>query len=146
MANLTLRQVKGSPLTISEMDGNFEYFTGSYTNTGTITAQGFIGTFTGSFSGSISGVITSASYAINAGTAQNATSASYALDATNATNATNAATASYITTAQTASYILATDIDGSTLGNYIDDAAAAVGGVPLYGLYRNGNIVLIRIV
>jgi hypothetical protein len=48
MANLTLRQVKGSPLTIPEMDGNFEYFTGSYTNTGTITAQGFIGSFTGS--------------------------------------------------------------------------------------------------
>jgi hypothetical protein len=30
MANLTLRSVKGSALTIPEMDGNFEYFTGSY--------------------------------------------------------------------------------------------------------------------
>ena len=69
MANLTLRQVKGSPLTIAEMDGNFEYFTGSYTNTGTITAQGFSGSFTGSFSGSISGIATSASYATNAATA-----------------------------------------------------------------------------
>ena len=48
MANLTLRQNKGSALTIPELDGNFEYFTGSYTNTGTITAQGFIGSFTGS--------------------------------------------------------------------------------------------------
>lgn len=48
MANLTLRQVKGSPLTIAEMDGNFEYFTGSYTNTGIITALGFSGSFTGS--------------------------------------------------------------------------------------------------
>ena len=48
MANLTLRQTKGSALTIPELDGNFEYFTGSYTNTGTITAQGFIGSFTGS--------------------------------------------------------------------------------------------------
>jgi len=47
MANLTLRQTKGSALTIPELDGNFEYFTGSYTNTGTITAQGFIGSFTG---------------------------------------------------------------------------------------------------
>ena len=61
MANLTLRQVKGSPLTIAEMDGNFEYFTGSYTNTGIITAQGFVGTFTGSFSGSVIGA-DSASY------------------------------------------------------------------------------------
>lgn len=53
MANLTLRQIKGSPLTIPEMDGNFEYFTGSYTNTGTITAQGFIGSFTGSITSAI---------------------------------------------------------------------------------------------
>jgi hypothetical protein len=30
MANLTLRSVKGSPLTFEELDGNFEYFTGSY--------------------------------------------------------------------------------------------------------------------
>jgi hypothetical protein len=30
MANLTLRSVKGSALTNDELDGNFEYFTGSY--------------------------------------------------------------------------------------------------------------------
>jgi hypothetical protein len=87
MANLTLRQVKGSPLTIAEMDGNFEYFTGSYTNTGTITAQGFIGSFTGSISGSVTGNAISASYAISASHAQ------------------NAVTASYVVTAQTASYL-----------------------------------------
>jgi hypothetical protein len=29
MANLTLRSVKGSALTNEELDGNFEYFTGS---------------------------------------------------------------------------------------------------------------------
>ena len=46
MANLTLRQTKGSALTIAELDGNFEYFTGSFTNTGTITAQNFVGSFT----------------------------------------------------------------------------------------------------
>jgi hypothetical protein len=44
MANLTLRSIKGSALTMAEMDGNFEYFTGSYTNDGIITAQGFDGT------------------------------------------------------------------------------------------------------
>lgn len=54
MADLTLRQVKGSPLTIAELDGNFEYFTGSFTNTGIITAQGFSGSFTGSISGEVS--------------------------------------------------------------------------------------------
>ena len=30
MANLTLRSIKGSSLTYDEVDGNFEYFTGSY--------------------------------------------------------------------------------------------------------------------
>jgi hypothetical protein len=29
--------------------------------------------------------------------------------------------------------------------NYADDTAAAAGGVPLGGLYRNGNFILIRI-
>ena len=29
--------------------------------------------------------------------------------------------------------------------NFIDDAAAAVGGVPLGGLYRNGSAIAIRI-
>jgi hypothetical protein len=50
MGNLTLRSVKGSPLSFSEMDSNFEHFTGSFTNTGIITAVGFSGSFTGSFS------------------------------------------------------------------------------------------------
>ena len=30
--------------------------------------------------------------------------------------------------------------------NFVDDAAAAIGGVPLGGLYRNGNFIVIRIV
>jgi hypothetical protein len=34
---------------------------------------------------------------------------------------------------------------GSELGDYADDAAAAAGGVPLYGLYRNGNAVQQRV-
>lgn len=54
MANLTLRQVKGSPLTIAEMDGNFEYFTGSHAITGSLIV-------TGGITGSISGDVT-ASY------------------------------------------------------------------------------------
>ena len=105
MANLTLRQVKGSPLTISEMDGNFEYFTGSYTNTGTITAQGFNGSFTGSLSGS---------YIISTGL--------------------KVSSSGYITLSQVSASL-----------NFVDDAAAATGGVPLGGLYRNGNFVMIRI-
>jgi len=29
--------------------------------------------------------------------------------------------------------------------NFADDVAAAAGGVPLGGLYRNGNFILIRL-
>jgi hypothetical protein len=29
--------------------------------------------------------------------------------------------------------------------NFADDTAAAAGGVPLGGLYRNGNFVMIRL-
>jgi len=54
MANLTLRQVKGSPLTIAELDGNFEYFTGSHAITGSLIV-------TGGITGSVSNA-TSASY------------------------------------------------------------------------------------
>lgn len=31
-----------------------------------------------------------------------------------------------------------------TLGNYADDSAAASGGVPVGGFYRNGSVVMIR--
>lgn len=32
-----------------------------------------------------------------------------------------------------------------TLGNYVDDAAAAAGGVPVNGLYRNGSVLMVRV-
>jgi hypothetical protein len=54
MANLTLRSVKGSPLTNAEMDGNFEYFTGSHTLTGSLTTtEGIITSGSILISGSI---------------------------------------------------------------------------------------------
>ncbi len=34
----------------------------------------------------------------------------------------------------------------NSIGNYADDAAAAAGGVPINGLYRNGNVIQIRII
>ncbi len=93
MANLTLRSVKGSALTIAEMDENFEYFTGSYTNTGTITATGFVGDVTGSVSGSVTG------------------------------NADTATTASYVAGADVDGYVaLATDADLATTASYVDGA------------------------
>ena len=96
MANLTLRQVKGSALTIAEMDGNFEYFTGSYTNTGTITAQGFVGDLTGSVSGNIIGTASTASYVAGASVNGIVASASHAVSASYAVSASHAVTASFV--------------------------------------------------
>ncbi|HET8689802.1 MAG TPA: hypothetical protein VFM18_24630 [Methanosarcina sp.] len=31
------------------------------------------------------------------------------------------------------------------LGNYANDSAAATGGVPLGGLYRNGSVLMVRV-
>ena len=71
--------------------------------------------------------------------APNATSASYALTAT---SASYALTASYLNPV-TSGYLTLTQVSQSL--NYSDDTAAAAGGVPLGGLYRNGNFILIRI-
>ena len=47
--------------------------------------------------------------------------------------------------AATASYVEADSIDYSGLTHYNDDTAAAAGGVPIGGLYRNGNFLVIRL-
>jgi hypothetical protein len=71
--------------------------------------------------------------------APNATTASYAISAS---FATNAASASYLNPI-TNSYVVLTQVSQSL--NYVDDVAAAAGGVPLGGIYRNGNFILIRL-
>ena len=47
--------------------------------------------------------------------------------------------------AATASYVEADSVDYSGLTHYNDDTAAAAGGVPIGGLYRNGNFLVIRL-
>lgn len=32
-----------------------------------------------------------------------------------------------------------------TLGDYADDSAAASGGIPINGLYRNGSVLMVRV-
>lgn len=58
---LVYRQTKGEALTFAELDGNFQYFTGSHAITGSlivsqaVTASFFTGSFTGIFTGSFNG-------------------------------------------------------------------------------------------
>jgi transcriptional regulator GlxA family with amidase domain len=63
-------------------------------------------------------------------------------NATSASYATTAATASYLNPI-TDSFVVLTQVSQSL--NFVDDTAAAAGGVPLGGLYRNGNFILIRL-
>jgi hypothetical protein len=98
---LTLRLEKGSPLTLRELDDNFNHFTGSHTVSGSITAE--------AFSGSFYGTIESASYALTASYVEGTIeSASYAL------------TASYVEgTIESASYVADAVYTGSVLGNVL---------------------------
>lgn len=40
----------------------------------------------------------------------------------------------------------AVQITASALGNYVNDAAAAAGGVPVNGIYRNGSFLMVRVI
>jgi hypothetical protein len=96
------------------------------------------------------GLITSASYATFAETASyfsgSIETASYALTASylngGAETASYALTASYVEQAQSSSYYV---MSNWSTNNFADDTAAAAAGVPLGGIYRTGNIVVVRI-
>ena len=107
-------------------------FTNGLTVTGSLVATSFTGSLFGTASNAVSSSYSlSGSYAVTASYANTATSASYAV------------TASYLNPVTTG-YVILTQVSASL--NYADDAAAAAGGVPLGGLYRNGNFIAIRIV
>jgi hypothetical protein len=105
-------------------------FTGSLVGTASYATQALSASY---WSGSITNSAT-ASYV------QTAQTASYVL---NAVSASNASTASYLNPIEN-SYLVLSQVSQSL--NFQDDTEAAAGGVPLGGLYRNGNFILIRIV
>lgn len=45
-----------------------------------------------------------------------------------------------------ATYLAGIPPNGVKLGDYVNDAAAAAGGVPLYGYYRTASVVKQRVV
>ena len=135
-------------------------------NTGS--AQSLTGslTITEGITGSLQGTATTASYV------EIAQTASYVVTAQTASYVETAQTASYVDVfnidgtgpfAITGSNSFIGDqiitgsitVSGSNIShvfpvissslNFVDDAAAAAGGVPLGGLYRSGNFILIRI-
>ena len=77
---------------------------------------------------------TTASYALNAELLDNRDSTTFANTGSNTFNGNQTISTGYVILSQVSSSL-----------NYADDTAAAAGGVPLGGLYRNGNFILIRI-
>jgi hypothetical protein len=105
------------------------------------------------FTGSLQGTASYATQALSAsywsGSVTNAATASYVQTAQTASYVLNAISASYASTASYLnpienSYLVLSQVSQSL--NFQDDTEAAAGGVPLGGLYRNGNFILIRIV
>jgi hypothetical protein len=88
----------------------------------------------------------SSSYATTASFALYAVSASYEINYESSSSyADFAQTASYVQNAVTASNVLtATALSGLLLLDFENDAQASASGVPIGGLYRNGNVVAIR--
>lgn len=112
---LTYRSVKGSALTIEELDDNFRHFTGSQAITGSIIADSFSGSFSGSFEGdgsNITGVTATLPTGVISSSAQ-----IEALEFINSsvTSSMSVATSSYIEQAQSASYIAGANVDGVVL-------------------------------
>jgi hypothetical protein len=92
-----------------------------------------------------SGFASTATYSYQSGygaTSGFATTASYAYQSGYGITAGFATTASYLNPV-TNGYVVLTQVSASL--NFVDDASAAAGGVPLGGLYRNGNFILVRI-
>lgn len=134
---------------------NSKNLTGSYILSGSLTSN----------NGITSSIFGTSSWANNSITSSHALTASYALNGNisssglttgstypitsswseNSLTASSCVSASYAPTNNniTASYAIFINVSSSL--NFTDDAAAAAGGVPLGGLYRNGNFILIRL-
>lgn len=119
MALILRKNTGNDPLTYDQLDGNFEYFTGSHAITGSLVVSGGI-------TGTLLGTASTASFVTLAQTA------SYVTTAQTASFVTLAQTASYVENAQTASYINPTFISASAaasgFSNTIDLGSLATTG------------------
>jgi len=133
-------QLSGSLFSVSDISGIpvMEAFSDNTVKIGrygfeAIKVSGSAASVTGSFSGSFSGSFF--------GSGSQSVSASYALTASFVLPLSQSFALSGSFTQ--AGYHILTTVSQSL--NYVDDVAAAAGGVPLGGLYRNGNFILIRL-
>ena len=82
-------------------------------------------------------------YALNGGTSLH-TGSTYPITSSRSITSSYSSTSSLAQGLHvTNGYVILKNVSSSL--NFVDDVAAAAGGVPLGGLYRNGNFILIRI-
>jgi len=136
---LTYRQTKGSALTISEIDGNFAYFTGSHAITGSLTVSESIQT-TGSIS-VLGSIQTTGSISV-LGSIQ--TTGSLTVSGSIRTTGSLTVSGSIQTTGSI--LVSGSGLSPITLFNvpeYISNAAALTAGLTSGMIFRNQNSLMI---
>ena len=162
---LTLRLVKGYELTYTELDDNFIFLSSSYLTTSSfndfISSSYGTGSFTGSFIGEFDGILlgtaATASYGNGNfnGLFSGSASGSFQGNGSGLTGVTGEWDGTLNGNAQiTGSLIISGSSTGSFNGPVIlnltaipvatDNSTAAAAGVPVGGLFINGNVISIR--
>jgi hypothetical protein len=138
LAGVTLRVIKGSKLTIAELDSNFSSITSSVeTSTANIT------TLNTRVTQSILAFPNLLAGANGAGGAGLITSGNLFVTGTLSVSGSQ----TYSGSANFLGRVIASGSGNSVLGsNYADDTAAAAGGIPIGGMYHNAGAIRIRIV
>ncbi len=137
LAGITLRVIKGSKLTITELDNNLSVITSSAE-----TATANVVTINTRVSQSVVAFPNLLVGANGVGGAGLITSG--ALFVTGALSVSGSQT--YSGSANFLGRVIASGSGNSVLGsNYADDTAAAAGGIPIGGMYHNAGAVRIRL-
>jgi hypothetical protein len=138
LAGITLRVIKGSKLTITELDNNFSVITSSAetATANVVTINNRVSASVGAFPNlttwtQASGIQTSGSLIISGGGAPFASGNLQVFGNTSLSG-------SLILSGSTTTTVLAS--------NYVNDAAAQAGGIPIGGMYHNAGAIRIRIV
>jgi hypothetical protein len=137
LAGVTLRVIKGSKLTITELDGNFSAITSSAE-----TATANVVSINSRVSQSVIAFPNLTTTANGLGGAGLITSGNLFVTGTLSVSGSQ----TYSGSANFLGRVIASGSGNSVLGsNYADDTAAAAGGIPIGGMYHNAGAVRIRL-
>jgi hypothetical protein len=137
LAGVTLRTTKGSKLTIAELDSNFSAITSSAE-----TATANITTINNRVSQSVLAFPNLTTNANGVGGTGLITSGNLFVTGTLSVSGSQ----TYSGSANFLGRVIASGSGNSVLGsNFIDDTAAAAGGIPIGGMYHNAGAVRIRL-